>query len=84
MQDMTQQLMPSTPKYHAYLEGIYLTKSVLYFMYKTFTACITTLLCVEHLTVQTREYKCTCDVLPQVLARGIFAALWMQSDTLQC
>ena len=25
---------------------------------------------VEHLTAQTREYQCTRDVLPQVVARG--------------
>ena len=32
---------------------------------------ITTLSRADHLTAQTREYHCTCNVIPQVLARGI-------------
>ena len=44
---------------------------IFYFMYNTHKVVgITTLSRADHLTAQTREYHCTCDVLPQVLARG--------------
>ena len=43
---------------------------------------ITTLSRADHLTAQTREYHCTRDVLPQVLARGIIRYRLLLSITI--